>query len=234
MQDHSEPSHRPAEQSEPRWQRLSPDARREQIFTCAKQLFSELPYAEVSLSHIAQEAGVARGLVNHYFGSKRDIYLEVIRETSTMPELTLQSLPEGTMTERVEAGVEWFLDYLKQAGGAWMSAMGSSGLGKDPELERILIEAENVSVDRLMAAMGLAADGEDHTQIHAMLRVFGQLARSGGREWLYRKTLTRAQTQTLLTAALSAIISEAIPQTAQHNRPSMKKLSIEPSPAAHC
>lgn len=217
----------PAGQAEPRWQRLSPDARREQIYTCAQRLFSDLPYADVSLSQIAGEAGVARGLVNHYFGSKRDIYLEVIRRTSTMPALALQSLPDGTMEQRVDAGVSWFLDYLKQAGGAWMSAMGSSGLGKDPELERILIEAENVSVERLMAAMGLETSDENHAPIHAMLRVFGQLARSGGREWLYRKTLSREQTHAVLTGALSAIINEAIPRTVQNTKPPMKKLSIK-------
>ncbi|ABY25151.1 transcriptional regulator, TetR family [Renibacterium salmoninarum ATCC 33209] len=214
----------PQEQSEPRWQRLSPDERREQIFACAKQLFSELPYAEVSLSHIASQAGVARGLVNHYFGSKREIYLEVIRNTATMPAMDFRSSTEGTMAERVDAGVAWFLDYLENAGLAWLSAMSSNGLGKDPELEQILITAENVSVDRLMASMGLSSAGGNRTQIRAMLRVFGQLARSGGREWLVRKTLSRKQTHSLLAGALFAIISEAIPQTVQSGGEHLKTL----------
>lgn len=200
-----------AEGNEPRWQRLSPDARREQIFNCAKRLFADQPYAQVSLSQIAAEAGVARGLVNHYFGSKREIYLEVIKETSTMPEIAFRGITDGTMEQRVDAGVAWFLDYLQQAGASWMYAMGSSGLGKDPELERILVEAENVSVDRLMHAMGLGATEDGHEQVRAMLRIFAQLARSGGREWLIRKTLNRRQTHVLLTAALGAIISEAVP-----------------------
>ncbi|MBQ1443672.1 MAG: TetR/AcrR family transcriptional regulator [Renibacterium sp.] len=217
----------PPEPAEPRWQRLSPDARREQIFNCAKQLFSDLPYAEVSLSQIAGAAGVARGLVNHYFGSKREIYLEVIRETSTMPAMDFNSFADGTMAQRVDAGVAWFLDYLETAGIAWLSAMGSNGLGKDPELEQILIEAENVSVDRLMAAMGLSASGAKHTQIRAMLRVFGQLARSGGREWLVRKTLSKKQTHALLAGALFAIIDEAIPQTVDSGREPLQARSTE-------
>src|ERR1700732_1109937 len=69
----------------PRWQRLEHDERRGQILACARRLFSERPYAAVSTTEIAREAGVARGLLNHYFGTKRDLYLEVVRSLVRMP-----------------------------------------------------------------------------------------------------------------------------------------------------
>ncbi|WP_287931940.1 helix-turn-helix domain-containing protein, partial [Arthrobacter sp.] len=64
------PGVEPAEQ---RRQRLSPDERREQIFACAQRLFAQRPYEDVSATDIASAAGVARGLVNHYFGNKRGL-----------------------------------------------------------------------------------------------------------------------------------------------------------------
>src|SRR5579884_1053591 len=69
----------------PRWQRLGQDVRRRQILECARRLFSERPYASVSTTEIAREAGVARGLLHHYFGSKRDLYLEVVRTLMRVP-----------------------------------------------------------------------------------------------------------------------------------------------------
>ena len=81
----------------PRWRRLEPDERKEQIYACAAQLFGERPYSEVSTSDIAAAAGVARGLINHYFGTKRELYLEIIRRALTVPRLAVEILPEGSL-----------------------------------------------------------------------------------------------------------------------------------------
>lgn len=201
------PGVEPAEQ---RRQRLSPDERREQIFACAQRLFAQRPYEDVSATDIASAAGVARGLVNHYFGNKRGLYLEVVRLNSTVPELAVATLPDGTLQERIDASVTWFLDTLENTGGTWL-ALGSAGMGRDSDLENILVEAENESVERLMDAMGLAGRDEGREQVRAMMRAYAQLARSGAREWLLRKTLSRLQVHTLLSATLLAIVSDAVP-----------------------
>src|SRR3954447_20442807 len=92
--------------SEPRWRRLEPDARREQILVCAIQLFGDRPYPAVSTTDIAQAAGVARGLINHYFGTKRDLYLEVVRRMVTIPASAPQMSTAGTLEERIGASVD--------------------------------------------------------------------------------------------------------------------------------
>src|SRR4051794_41427462 len=71
----------------PRWTRLEHDERREQILSAARRLFSERPPGSVSTTDIAREAGVARGLLHHYFGTKRDLYLEVMRSVLRYPPL---------------------------------------------------------------------------------------------------------------------------------------------------
>ncbi|ALE06717.1 hypothetical protein AL755_16715 [Arthrobacter sp. ERGS1:01] len=196
--------------TEPRRQRLSPDARREQIFACAQTLFAARAYEDVSATDIAAAAGVARGLVNHYFGNKRALYLEVIKVNSTVSELAMATLPAGTPRERIDAAVTWFLDSLEQTGTSWL-ALASGGLDRDPDLERILIGAENDSIEMLIEACGLSGNAEHHEQIRALFRVYVQLARSGAREWLLRKTLTRPQVHALLASTLLVIVSDAIP-----------------------
>src|SRR5205807_4886595 len=69
----------------PRWQRRGPHRRRQEILHAARKLFSERSYASVSTTEIAREAGIARGLLNHYFGTTRELYLEVVRGMMRMP-----------------------------------------------------------------------------------------------------------------------------------------------------
>ena len=49
---------------------------------------------------VAQEAGVVRGLIHHYFGTRRDLYLEVVRTMMMVPPLEEVQLPTGTPRER--------------------------------------------------------------------------------------------------------------------------------------
>ncbi|MET4004070.1 MULTISPECIES: TetR/AcrR family transcriptional regulator [Arthrobacter] len=200
----------PDDRTEPRRQRLSPDERRQQIFECAQKLFNERAYEDVSATDIAAAAGVARGLINHYFGNKRELYLEVIKVNSTVSEVAVAKLPDGSFEERVEVAVAWFLDSLETSGASWL-ALGSGSIGRDPDLEKILIAAENDSIELLIDATGLAERTKNREQIRAMFRIYTQLVRSGGREWLLRKTLTRPQVHTLLASTLRVIVTEAVP-----------------------
>lgn len=201
-----------------RRQRLVPEERRRQIFLCAKKLFSERPYEDVSATDIAAAAGVARGLVNHYFGNKRSLYLEVIRRNSTVSRVAVTKLPEGTLEVRIDAAIRWFLDVLEETGSSWLG-LGSGGMGRDPDLEKILIEAENESVGLLIEACRLDGQPEYDEQIRAMIRIYAQLARSGAREWLLRKTLTRPQVHALLTSTLLAVVRDAVPAITATARP---------------
>jgi AcrR family transcriptional regulator len=196
---------------QPRWRRLGPDQRREEILACAQRLFAERPYGEVSTTEIAREAGVARGLLNHYFGTKRDLYLEVVREAATVPEIAVAQLPEGTLEERIDAAVSWFLDSLDQQGASWINATGAHGLGRDPDLEKILLRAENDSVDRVLEAIGVTLVAAHRAEQQAFIRTYGQLARAAGREWLMKKTLTREQVHRLLRECLLTIVQDVLP-----------------------
>jgi AcrR family transcriptional regulator len=189
--------------TEPRWRRLEPDERREQILACAMKLFGERPYAAVSTTELAAQAGVARGLINHYFGTKRDLYLEVVRRMVTIPRFAVEQLPHGPLEKRVTAAVDWFLEGVSRNSKAWLAATGA--IGRDPEIERILDQADETAADRVLEATGLA----DAPELRAMVRSYGGMVKSAAREWLVRKDLTRAQAHTVLTTALLALIEVA-------------------------
>jgi AcrR family transcriptional regulator len=195
----------------PRWRRLEPDERREQILTCAIKLFGERPYSAVSTTELAQEAGVARGLINHYFGTKRDLYLEVVRQMVTFPEHALEHLPKGSLADRVDRAVAWFLDMVSLHPKTWLAAIGAEGVGDDPEVERILAEADDTAAERVLEAVDLAHVVAHREELRAMIRAYGALVKAAAREWLVRETMPREHVQLLLTNTLLSILRDTFP-----------------------
>ena len=106
----------------PRWQRLEHDERRRQILVVASRLFSERSYAAVSTSDIARDAGVARGLLHHYFGTKRELYLEVVRSLVRMPSNPVPLKCGGGLEVVIGDSVDRWLEMLGRNRGTWLAA----------------------------------------------------------------------------------------------------------------
>ncbi len=191
-------------ETEPRWQRLEPDVRRQQILTCAIVLFGERPFAAVSTTEIAREAKVARGLINHYFGNKRGLYLEVIRMMVTVPPSDHLAAPTGTVRERASIFLDWFLDTVERHGRTWLVAVAGEGLATDPDVQKILRDADNLAADRLIEVLGLVNVSTDG--LRASIRAYGGLIKSASREWIIEQKLARSQVHELLVRTLVAIV----------------------------
>ncbi|HEX5199314.1 MAG TPA: TetR/AcrR family transcriptional regulator [Actinoplanes sp.] len=189
--------------------RLEPDARREQILSVAVRLFGERGYADVSTGDVARGAGVARGLVNHYFGTKKELYLEVIRVMLTVPETALTRLPPADdLPARVDTIVSWFLDVVSRHSTSWLGAITAGGMAGDTDVDRVIAEAIDVAADRVLTAVGRPGGSG---ALHAMARSYVGLANSTAREWLQRGELTRAQVHKLLTATLLTMADQVFP-----------------------
>jgi AcrR family transcriptional regulator len=201
----------------PRWQRLEHDERRRQILVVARGLFSERSYAAVSTSDIAREAGVARGLLHHYFGTKRELYLEVVRALVLMPANPVPISSDGRLEVVIAESVDRWLEMLERNRGTWLAAVGAQGLGRDVEVEAILDEAREQAVDRLIAAV---EPDEASPELRAVLRAYSGLAESASLEWLQRDRLTREQVQALLVESFLSLVREVLPAVEAAGRPS--------------
>ncbi len=198
----------------PRWQRLDHDERRAQILSVARRLFSERPYAAVSTTDIAREAGVARGLLHHYFGSKRDLYLEVVRKLVRVPANPVPLQAPGPGLERViEQSVDRWLTMLDRNRETWLAAIGSLGPGgRDPELEAILEDAREEAADRLIEALQTYEAAQAPAELRAVVRAYSGFAEAASVEWLIRERLTREQVHRLLVQTFLSLATEVIPR----------------------
>lgn len=66
---------------------------REQILDTAARMFDDLGYERCSMAAIAQELGLGRSAIYHYFGSKEDILMTLIEAEALAPSSRLTNLP---------------------------------------------------------------------------------------------------------------------------------------------
>lgn len=191
-------------------QRLEPDARREQILEAAIELFGERPYAAVSTAELARAAGVTRGLLHHYFGTKRGLYLEVVRQMLIVPRMTLPAEVGDGLEDRIDACVDWLLDLVAKHGRTFVAVSGAEGVGDDPEVDRLLVEADDKAARRILTIIGLDAETVASPRVRAIGRAYGAFAKGAIREWVREGSLTRADVHAVLASALRAIVAEVV------------------------
>lgn len=193
--------------------RLEHDQRREQILACARRIFAERHYESVSGAEIARAAGVSRALLNHYFGTKRDLHLAVLRSMLEVPPVPVPAYVEGcTVEDRVSQSVEGWLELVSRNAETWLAAIGVAGGGADEELERVVDESRDRAVARIAEVCGFGPVVRDNPAVHGVLRGFSGLAEATTREWLRHGRLTRRQVHVLLESALLRIIRDIVPE----------------------
>lgn len=145
---------------------------------------------------MAREAGVARGLLHHYFGTKRDLYREVVRSMLRFP-----AVPEEDAD--LSSGIDRWLTMVSRNREAWLAALGFSppAPGRDAEIEAIVETGRDEAVDRLIAQLDLAAT----PALRAALRAYSAFAEAATVEWLVRRRLTRCQVHDLLLCTLNHV-----------------------------
>jgi AcrR family transcriptional regulator len=178
--------------------RLAPAERRQQIIDAARRLYADRPYDDVSTAELAEAAGVARGLINHYFGDKRELFLAVMRESIMMPERALPDYEGRTLEERARLTMDWILDAATTYGQAWIAASGAANLHGSSDIQGIVDEADDRAARLVLDAVGLP----DSPHLRARLRPVAALTKAVCREWLQRDSLTRAEALDLLTDSL--------------------------------
>jgi AcrR family transcriptional regulator len=195
--------------SNKRWTRLGPEARRDQILAAARRLFEQGGYDAVSMSDVAEAAEVTRGLVHHYFGSKRELYLDVVRSVlSEAPELVPPS-QAGSPEEMVRRNASATLDYFAANRGMMLALAPTADPGLDPEVAAIADAARDAVVAQVIA--NHFGDFEPPPEAQLIVRAFFGLVEAASREWLFKGRATREQVEALLAHGILALMRDALP-----------------------
>lgn len=185
--------------------RMSTDERREQLLAAGAELLGRRPYDEVSIEEIAAAAGVSKGLLYHYFPTKKDFVLAALRRGEReLGELTAPD-PSLPPAEQLDAALERFLEFVEEHAAAYIAIFRSRG-GGDSEIEATLEQNRQLRLSALIDALSdwdaAPVRVERTPLLETALQGWIFFVEGSVLRWLERRDLDRDELRALLRRAL--------------------------------
>jgi AcrR family transcriptional regulator len=189
--------------STPKFSRLDPGQRREQILEAANALFAKRAYDEVSIEDIASSAGVTRGLVHHYFGGRKEVYIALLERLGAVREHQLPPPAGRSARARVADTVSRWLDWTEANRTIWLATLGRGEDIADPDVRRVVTGLVRRAV--ALVAAHHADIAEDSPRLRYALECWTALNRDATRRWLHGEA-SREQTHELIASTLEHVL----------------------------
>jgi AcrR family transcriptional regulator len=183
--------------------RLDAAERRAQILDAANSLFAERGYDAVSVGDIAQAAGVTRGLVHHYFGGRKEVYVGLLEWLGAVREEQLRPPLGRSARARVADTVSRWLDWTEENRTIWLAAIAPGEDVGDDDVKRVIDDLVRRAVALLTTFHADIA--EDSPRLRYALECWTGLNRTATRRWL-RGDATREATHELLASTLEHVL----------------------------
>lgn len=199
-----------ANQGERTRRRLSTEERREQLLAVGARLFSESPYDEVWIEQVAEIAGVSRGLLYHYFPTKRDFFAAVVeRESERMLRMTA-AVPGVPVREQLSSGLGTYLEYVETHAHGYRAFHRADAAG-DRSVRRVYRRALAAQEEQILAALGADPEFgplfERRSDVRLAVRGWLAFTTAVCLEWLRGSDLSRDQVRDLCARALLGVVS---------------------------
>lgn len=192
--------------------RLPPDERREQLVSLGLELLGRTPPNQVSIEAIARAAGISKGLLYHYFPTKSDFVVAVLRQSRA--ELERRMAPDFsvqlTVVERLDASIDAFLGYVEEHAAGFLAIAHARG-GEDAAIRAVLADNRERRV-RAMVDFAAALAEAPRAEIESpalVVAVEGWLSFCEGvvGSWLARDDLERSEAVFLMRENLLATLA---------------------------
>lgn len=184
---------------------MTTDDRRQQLLRAGSELLGRRPYDEVSIDEIARAAGISKGLLYHYFPTKNDFVVAVLRQE--VERVTVLTAPDPALPplEQIDAALDAFLDYVEHHASGFAAIFRTRG-GGDREIRAVLEEGRERRIEILLdgiAGQLLADDaGRDSPVLRSAVQGWIFFVEGALLRWLDQGDLTRDELRELLRSVL--------------------------------
>jgi AcrR family transcriptional regulator len=194
--------------------RLETDERRAQLLALARKAFSDRSYDEVSIDDLAREARISKGLLYHYFPTKRDLYVAGLSEIADELDQRMMSVPDDLPPiERVRAGLDAYLDHVQAHARSFVSLM-RGGIGSDPEVSAVIESVRARLFERFLSRSPFSPElAETSPTIAIVIRGWMGFVEAASIDWCETPRMSRAELVELLTKILVEILKMVAPAT---------------------
>ncbi len=186
--------------------RMSPARRREQLLDLGVTLLATRSLDELSIEILAEEAGISRGLLYHYFGNKHDFHEAVVRRAADDLIATTAPPAEGEPLERLLASVAAYVDYVEANYQGYLSLVKGAAGGNEA-IREIYEEARAALTDRIFREDAQGTIVPDTPAARLMVRAWSAMAEDLVLSWVREpEGVTREEILRALAASLPALV----------------------------
>ncbi|HMG24796.1 MAG TPA: TetR/AcrR family transcriptional regulator [Kofleriaceae bacterium] len=191
--------------------RLDNDQRRAQLLALARRAFSDRAYDEVSIDDLARGAGISKGLLYHYFPTKRDLYVAGLREIADeLVDAVTHVAEDLPPSDRVRAAVDAYLEHVARQSRAFVALM-RGGIGSDPEVAAVVDSVRTRVFDNFASGSSLATVLAGDARLETAVRGWIGFVEAASIDWCANPRLSRPELRDLITAVLLEILRVAAP-----------------------
>jgi AcrR family transcriptional regulator len=188
--------------------RLDPEERRSQLIELGVRMLSSESPDRVPVDEIAEAAGISRGLLFHYFPTKRDFYVAVAAEAARRLLEVTEPDPALDHMERLHASLAAYVDYVAENEALYIALVRGAS-GSDKELQAISERTRAESARRVVESLGL--DDPDPA-LRTAVRGWVAFIEETTLDWLHSRDLDRdrllaMQEQVLVHALEAAVVA---------------------------
>lgn len=187
--------------------RLSPDERRAQLIDLGARMLAERPLEQISVEDIADQAGVSRGLLFHYFASKSEFHLAIVRHTSQQMLARTEPTETDDPIATLRSVLASYVDYVTENRTTYVSLLRGTASG-DPHMREVFEQTRDVMAARTLDQ--LPTIGLPRTpQVELAVRGWIAFVEEATISWLRSPAISREELIELTVNALPALASAA-------------------------
>ncbi len=184
--------------------RLSHDDRRRQLLGIGLAKLVDKPIQDLSIDEVAAEAGISRGLLFHYFPTKRDFYRACIEAAGRRILRNTEPDPELEPRDRVASMVRLFVQQIDRRRSFYLSLLHGTGRA-DVSLVEVYDAIWDQATARVLTAWELGPS--DRPVVHAWWAYVEDQALTWSADPPARRTRTLEELLTHSVAALDALLA---------------------------
>lgn len=161
-------------------QRLTAEDRRKQLVGIGLMMLRTQPIHDLSIDAVAAEAGISRGLLFHYFPTKRDFYIAVISAAGRRLLRVTKPDPSLPPPEQLRQMLLSFVAFVSRRRDSYISFVRGAA-GGDMNVVEIYAETRAGLTTRVLDLLGDSAAASDPASpvrmtVHAWLAYVEDLA----------------------------------------------------------
>lgn len=184
--------------------RLSPEERRTQLITLGAEMLGDRAIEDISITEIAEAAGISRGLLFHYFPTKQDFQLAIVRHANA--ELLERIAPDRTLGvfEMLRDSIERYIEYVGENRNSYVSLLrGPTSVSA--EVLPLVDQTRNVIIDIILTEVPVDIPDTDRPRLILAMRGWIAFVEETTLTWLRHEMITREQLVDLLVESLLAL-----------------------------